>query len=193
MIYLWFFRPRESTPGFLSDLEACATFRHAPSSRHKPCGHVRHWLTSARQYLYKVKTCQIKVKITCDTVWITKSRHKDRWLPLCNENDWEISAQQHSPTKSELIIVFIVQNNEMNFVPFCIIAWKKETHGFFKFNKDISGTLHPWRRKKSEFDKEIFHFVKIGVLDYEMCNLFLLAGTTDWPGGGKRPVPLTFL
>lgn len=47
--------------------------------------------------------------------------------------------------------------------------------------------------KKSEFDKEIFHFVKIGVLDYEMCNLFLLAGTTDWPGGGKRPVPLTFL
>lgn len=37
------------------------------------------------------------------------------------------------------------------------------------------------------------HFVKIGVLDYEMCNLFLLAGSTDWPGGGKRPVPLTFL
>lgn len=41
--------------------------------------------------------------------------------------------------------------------------------------------------------KKKFHFVKIGVLDHEMCNLFLLAGTTDWPGGGKRPVPLTFL
>lgn len=41
--------------------------------------------------------------------------------------------------------------------------------------------------------KKKIHFVKIGVLDYEMCNLFLLAGSTDWLGGGKRLVPLTFL
>lgn len=26
-----------------------------------------------------------------------------------------------------------------------------------------------------------------------MCNLFLLAGSTDRAGGDKRPVPLTFL
>lgn len=77
--------------------------------------------------------------------------------------------------------------------PFALLLWRKRRMDFLNLIKIFQAHCILEEENNLNLIKKKNHFVKIGVLDYEMCNLFLLAGSTDWPGGGKRPVPLTFL